>query len=508
MSDKKHIDRLFQERFKDFEAAPSDAVWKNIEANLNNKKKKRRVIPIWWRYAGAAAVLLLLLTVGGLFTGNTPEDPLKVVDTETKNTTVNPEITSSNNASNSNNVVTKTDETKTVDDSQEASQSQKATQNGSNNSVVSKQETEVASTKSSYSKNRNDIKNDTNAKSNVNGNSSEIADNSKVNNPTRENSKNNVAAVNTSEENNKKETSITNTNNNNNAIAQIKEDVKAEDKDNEFAIAKNKEEQENLTIEEALEKDKEILKEDEKSKRWSLMANAAPVYFNTLGQGSSLDDQFVNNSKSGEVNMSYGVSASYALNDRIKIRSGVHRVNLGYNTNDVVVFQTAGVSVKSSIRNIKEPTTNGSNTVSDNVALSVASEASFSPVASLSSVSKNTTLNQAFSYIEVPMEIQYAVVNKKFGLNVIGGFSSFFLSDNSLSSESQNGSRILLGEVDNLNKISYSANFGLGLNYKFSKKLDFNLEPMLKYQINTFNNTSGNFTPIIIGVYTGFAIKF
>ena len=27
MNDKKHIDRLFQERFKDFEAVPSDAVW-------------------------------------------------------------------------------------------------------------------------------------------------------------------------------------------------------------------------------------------------------------------------------------------------------------------------------------------------------------------------------------------------------------------------------------------------------------------------------------------------
>ena len=70
MSEKKHIDRLFQESFKDFEATPSDAVWKNIEANLN-KKKKRRMIPIWWRYAGVAALLLLLLTIGGIFKSDT-----------------------------------------------------------------------------------------------------------------------------------------------------------------------------------------------------------------------------------------------------------------------------------------------------------------------------------------------------------------------------------------------------------------------------------------------------
>ena len=37
MSDKKHIDRIFQEGFKDFEAVPSDAVWKNIEAKLAKK---------------------------------------------------------------------------------------------------------------------------------------------------------------------------------------------------------------------------------------------------------------------------------------------------------------------------------------------------------------------------------------------------------------------------------------------------------------------------------------
>ena len=34
MGDKKHIDRLFQERFKDFETAPNDAVWESIEAKL------------------------------------------------------------------------------------------------------------------------------------------------------------------------------------------------------------------------------------------------------------------------------------------------------------------------------------------------------------------------------------------------------------------------------------------------------------------------------------------
>ena len=55
MSDKKHIDRLFQEGFKDFEATPSDAVWKNIEANLNEKKKNG----VLFQFGGVMPVLRL-----------------------------------------------------------------------------------------------------------------------------------------------------------------------------------------------------------------------------------------------------------------------------------------------------------------------------------------------------------------------------------------------------------------------------------------------------------------
>ena len=65
----------------------------------------------------------------------------------------------------------------------------------------------------------------------------------------------------------------------------------------------------NLTIEEAIDKTKNIIEEEENVNRWSIAPNAAPVYFNTLGEGSSLDPQFNNNSKSGELNMSYGISA-------------------------------------------------------------------------------------------------------------------------------------------------------------------------------------------------------
>src|SRR5690606_35056112 len=58
MSEKKNIDRLFQERFKDFEVEPPQDAWANIEARLH-EKKRRRIIPFWFQLSGVAAALIL-----------------------------------------------------------------------------------------------------------------------------------------------------------------------------------------------------------------------------------------------------------------------------------------------------------------------------------------------------------------------------------------------------------------------------------------------------------------
>ncbi|WP_299547973.1 hypothetical protein [Seonamhaeicola sp.] len=498
MSEKKHIDRLFQESFKDFEATPSDAVWKNIEANLK-KKKKRRVIPIWWRYAGVAALLLLLLTIGVIyFSDNDNTTPIEVVD-ETMNPN-DPEAKTQNDLNDENTVVSSSGDEGVTPENVENT-------NTPSDNTVSQKETSIAET--SGGKDKNESRVDKTSKTNLNktqGNNA-IAKNTEDINSTKEaqnNVKNNAVAHVNSEED--KNDLLQNQSTNTNPVADTYEtdQTKNELTDNKKeTVAENKKEEKSLTIEEALEEHNELLEESKKTSRWAIAPNAAPVYFNTLGQGSSIDPQFNGNSKSGEVNMSYGISASYAVSDKISIRSGINRVNLGYNTNDVVIFQTAGVGVQSSLRNVREGA--GSNIASDNI--SIASESNFNDVPLVFN-STNTTLNQTFGYIEVPLEVQYALSDKKLGVNVIGGFSSFFLNSNKIFSEAENGPRTFLGEASNLNKVSYSANFGLGFNYNISEKLDLNLEPMFKYQINTFNNTSGNFQPFMIGVYTGFVIKF
>ncbi|TWO33936.1 hypothetical protein E1J38_003945 [Seonamhaeicola sediminis] len=512
MSDKKHIDRLFQEGFKDFEATPSDTVWERIEANLI-KKKKRRVIPIWWRYAGVAALLILLLTLGIVFKKDSNNNnPTEIVN----------EDIDTNSSNNKNLDIYKSNVNKVISNSNEddliiPEEKTKVSESPLNN-IIPQSETTIAKTSTSKNLNESQIDKNLNVNKKQNNNiaannktetdSSNKLDgnfnNSVVSTKLEENKTNND--VNSEEKIIQNKTTHINSVDGKNLVAHNKRELSK--KDNHQAIAENNN-KENLTIEEALEEKNDILEDTEKRNRWAVVPNAAPVYFNTLGEGSSIDQQFNGNPKSGEFNMSYGISASYAFNDKIKIRSGINKVNLGYNTNNVVIFQTTGLSssINNSLQNITPKNKSNDFASSENISIVSGENLNKSSIPESFDLT-NSSINQSFGFIEVPLEIQYALLNNKLGVNVIGGFSSFFLNNNKIFSEAENGSRTFLGEANNLNKISYSANFGFGFSYKFSEKIDLNLEPMFKYQINTFNNTSGNFTPIIIGVYTGFAIKF
>lgn len=490
MSDQKHIDRLFQEAFKDFEEAPNDAVWEQIEAKLK-EKKKRRVVPIWWRYGGVAALLLLLLTVGvGLFNNDASvENPIQVVDSD-ENIDSNENNDSNSNTNSINNAFENKD---ALTDTNSSEDDLKNTLNSKENATSAKKETlfnnnrssSVATTNSNEDKNSNSSnENKPQQLKSANGTSDQIATSTEedLNNPS---------------------------NANDSAIdkEQLKDAIKNTKADDVIANSNGKNPNENQkSIEDAIEASKHIDDEEkEKLNRWRIAPNAAPVFFNTLGQGSSIDPQFNKNSKSAETNMSYGVIASYAISDKLRVRSGVNKVNLGYSTNDVVVLQSLnGRSSISFLSNVKPELSNSSDDISVLSSQNFANKSSAS-FATTSGV--NTSINQSFSFIEVPLEIEYALLDKKIGINVIGGFSSFFLSDNELTSNFGTG-ETSIGEANNINDVSYSANFGLGLNYKFSKKINLNVEPMFKYQINTFDNTSGDFKPYFIGVYTGFGIKF
>lgn len=492
---KRHVDELFQEKFKDFQSLPDEKVWQAIEASLNKKEKSRRIIPIWWKIGGAAAVLALVWL--GITTYSQTEPNTNAVTQEEHNNAPTTPAEESN-------VITSPTENnipiEKATQSQVASSTEHNQSEGTNAVASSKTSTsnitKNTSSKTIYQNNSNFTTNDgLGATSNSAQKESNDSSYSKQLNDIEVTATTNTNSL--VDKNNNKESfsSLTSTND---AIANTdtKEDsISTVTKGNKsiFDEIKKAEEEEEAIAENS-------------NKKWSFGPNVAPVYFNGMGKGSPIDQQFSSNAKSGEVNLSYGLTLAYQINDKLSIRSGVQKSNYAYNTNDIVFSSLNGFAAN--MANIDY-----SNKGADIVIESANAPKEFldnSPNKNELQTATNSlegTMHQQFGYLEMPLELNYALIDKKFGLHVIGGLSSMFLLDNTIMVESGD-LNTEVGEANNLNTLNFSTNIGVGLNYKLGPNTQFNLEPMFKYYLNTFSDGSGDFQPFSIGVFSGLQLKF
>lgn len=254
----------------------------------------------------------------------------------------------------------------------------------------------------------------------------------------------------------------------------------------------------------AREKAKKELKKDIPAQRWEVSPNFAPVYYSSINGGSSLDPSFADNPQSGNINFSYGVGVSYKINARLQLRTGVNNVNLGYGTSGVEI---ASGPVAAALRSIDYGTESDVVTAVDKGELNMPESGSGFEDLQLKSDSPNARVFQELSYFEVPFELSYTLVNNRFSISVIGGFSTLFLNNNEVFVRADDFFSVL-GPANNLNNVSFATNAGIGFGYDFTKKLRFNLEPMFKYQLNPYSDTSINYRPYYLGVYSGLSFKF
>jgi hypothetical protein len=220
----------------------------------------------------------------------------------------------------------------------------------------------------------------------------------------------------------------------------------------------------------------------------------APIYINSLGDGSGIDSQFKDSRASGNSSYSYGVKFAYQLNNKFSVQSGVNLINLGYTTNNVYV--TPGVSVL------------GFSHLSTNPIASKSQNLTTSKQSDLNAIDPNIgSVNQVFGYVEIPVEIKYNVTDGKLGVNLVGGFSTLLLNKDEVFVETNSFTQSL-GASNNLRSINFSGNIGVDLDYSIKKNLFINISPMFKMQTNTFSKNSGSVQPYYLGVYTGLNYKF
>ncbi len=535
MSEKKNIDRLFQERFKDFEAEPSEHVWKNIEAALKEDKKDRKVIPFWWRLSGVAAALVIgFFLVNSAFDADAnPENPVVIEnDGSTLNPNDNPVVNSTNTSEgqkNENGVV-KSDAVTPENKNSDTDNVTKTTSSSSEKAVV------VVKSGDSKIKNQKAITTDKNAiasesnpkgkkqkksgtiseknatdaiangkdqKQNSTENKSEIANNAQKQNAKSENKEpfinQNTGVVNQETQKEFIKNNISTDNlpkaNNNGVVSEKSAEDKKLDSTGIATVVPN-----------ALE---ELLKENEKEKkmiaetnvnRWQITSSVAPIYFSSTTNGSPIDAQFAENNKTYENNLSFGLGVNYAVSKKISLRTGVNKLTLGYNTNDVSF--SAGLQGRSFANIAPSPNATTLEVVNEDVAGD-----GLLPFESELQNMNNGAITQRMGYIELPVEMSYKLVDKKFGVTLIGGMSTLFLNENSVALMAP-GLSTNLGKASNLNDVHFSSNIGVGFKYSFWKSFEVNFEPMFKYQINTFSKDAGNFKPYFIGLYSGVSFNF
>ncbi|GGX29878.1 hypothetical protein [Aquimarina muelleri] len=501
MNDKKNIDRLFQEKFKDFEISPNEIVWEKIKASQKKEKKRVFLLPFWYRAAGIAALIVIIFSLGNSL-NNIPKQNTIVINTDTQKI---PEQQTQNNDRKTPvkktitniTVASEEKEVKNFDKKPEKNNfdNKKSTQNlplGSSNPIKNK----VNST------NKNKIaEHKTTTETNTTLSKQKTTKNPiVVNYPNQEiisEKEKYPVFVEPDEKNNTLSTKNIVTNNK--SISEPKESTPAEENFN------NQDNKKSIFDVINKESEEEIATKNSSIKKWNISPNIAPVYYNSIGNGSPIDSQFADNNKEGEVNMSYGIQVSYIINKKLSVRSGVNKLDLSYNTTDIGFVPSAiGQNLQSV--NYNSSTTAifiadlGNNPRNISESLDINRNA-------VDQTQNIGFLNQSIAYIEVPMEMKYALVDKKIGVNMIGGISTLFLQKNKISIEAGDF-ETPIGEANNLNEVSFSGNIGLGVDYKLSEHLEVNLEPIFKYQLNAFNETANNFKPYYFGVYTGVNIKF
>jgi hypothetical protein len=542
MNERKNIERIFQEKFKDFEVNPAEEVWGNIEKKLD-EKKRRRIIPFWWKLSGVAAVFFIGFFVSKSFfiAPNSTENPTvtDINSNQQKTTKTNPisveklRESNSNTSSSTDAVVTNSSEKNSAGKNLRESNSNNSSSSDAvvSNSKEKKDNTEN-STKPNFIPNtsnnaiaggkfekQNSNKNKSNGKNTkslidekmIYKSENEIAIN-KENESGLSSIKDTKSVSNLDEKakqiipsegvvNNSKNIKLDELKNNNSITATTEVEKKTNDSVIKNSVVTN-------ALEELLNEKESKTKQEAKVNRWQLTSNVATIFLGSTSNGSAIDPELNNNSKTYNTSVGFGLGVSYNATSKLSVRTGLNKVNMSYNTNDIMFF----ASIESrGLKNVS-PTRSSAmmeihSMVSSNNSVGSTSENGMLPFES-ALVQQNTGyLNQEIGYLEMPLEMTYALIDKKFGLKVIGGFSTLLLQENAITVVSDNNS-MLLGEANNLNNIHFSTNLGIGIKYGFMKSFEFNVEPMVKYQLNTFSTNGGDFKPYFFGIYSGVSYRF
>lgn len=250
--------------------------------------------------------------------------------------------------------------------------------------------------------------------------------------------------------------------------------------------------------------------------RWRLGAVVSPNYLSTNLKAANEAIGKLKDNESAILSYSGGVSVSYKMSGRVSIQTGVYYSSMGRRVNGIdsyTGYHGYASSKSGRIFGVESSTgqissTNGNVYLVDAAAVRISDlyiVDNFDPVkADLSPL--GSALQQNFKYLEIPFIIRYKLIDKKLDFNVLGGMSYNILMGNQTYAIGE-GSKVLIGSTDGLDKLLLSSSVGMSMEYNLSDKFSLNVEPHFRY----FLTTEGGFlsdNPYTFGVFSGLYYRF
>ncbi len=255
------------------------------------------------------------------------------------------------------------------------------------------------------------------------------------------------------------------------------------------------------------------------SDRWSLGAAMMPSYFSKFYTGKDESGKEYIGNESTTFSYSGGLSFSFEISERISVMSGFLYSSIGQRIDGISSFsgfvgfsdtkssgdfmvRTSAGSINSTNKDIYLLDVSGRSRVITRYNLDV-----FDPVkADLSYLSNS--LMQNMNYLTIPLLMKYKLVDRKVDINMLGGLSYGILINNS-SYITSGGVKYIIGKTEGLSPVTFSSEVGMGVEYKLSEKLYFNIEPLLRYFITPIGGNPGtNIHPYSFGIFSGVFYNF
>lgn len=262
---------------------------------------------------------------------------------------------------------------------------------------------------------------------------------------------------------------------------------------------------------------------------WVIGAHLAPGYG---GHNATHSSQYSSNmgyhAKGGDTNVGGGVSIQYKTSKRLRFESGVYYSQNGQSSGrsnslfamdskfdyasgssqigEEQIFANSVSLRQGSIAMNSEAGVVNITSTPEGVVLAAASEAEKGDFSSVLTTSGEFA--QVFDFVEIPLYLRYSIVDRKIGIDVVGGLSAGLVVGNNAYVENNFG-RQRIGDTEDISNLNFSGTVGVGVNYDLSKHLSLAVEPRFNYYLHSINtNPDVTYRPYRFGLYTGIYYAF